>query len=960
MSDPAPRKAAAQQLVFDDLDTPLYDTTFVVVDLETTGTSPGADAITEIGAVKVRGGEVLGEFATLVNPGRAVPPAIVQVTGITTAMVYAAPKIDAVLPGFLEFAAGAVLVAHNARFDTAFLRAAAASCETAWPSFTVLCTVKLARRVLGRDEAPSVRLSALAQLLGASTQPTHRALDDARATVDVLHALIGRVGNQGVHSLTELVDYLPDVTPRQRAKRFLAADLPTSPGVYLFRGPSDEVLYIGTAVNLRRRVRSYFTGSETRGRMKEMVSLATRVDHVVCAHALEAGVRELRLLVAHTPPYNRRSKFPKRAWWITLTAEPFPRFAIARTPNRDALGPFNSRNEAAELAVIIAEHTGLRTCTTRLPSRGRHECPPAIVGGCPAAGDGRPINTEEYAPVAARVRALFAGHSDAALRTMLDRIESHSRAEHFEAAARLRDRTVAVIRALHRTQRLTAVARIAELIAAHPDGVGGWEFAVIRYGRLAAAGTAVRGVSPMPVVERLVAAAETVIPEGGAHPIDEASADAHIDKAPNDARDSMSMRSGGSHVHAVDKANPDAYAGESDSSARAGEDGRRAIDKATADAHTDKASNDVRTDERGSMSMRPDERHVRAVDGSLSDADAGERDSESRRAGEGGLRAKGEASADLRRDTASTDAHINKASNGRRAGKGGSANMRAGEWDLRIDKASVDVHIDKAPRDQGVGGSANVRAGEWDLRTDNASPDVRVGDGGSGDVHAGDGNAAGMGAGEGDSASAGAAVGGAQVMDKARPTVRAGMGDSVSARVGEGGSSIDEASVDVHIDKAPRDQRAGEGGSANVRAGEGGSYIDEASAGVHIDKAPRDEGAGDGGAANVRAREDGSHIDKASVGVRVGQDVLVDVPVRVDVGAWEDVPINVPPLRGASPEEAGLVVRWLARPGVRIVRTSEGYREPVYGAARWSGWAEVADAAARTQPAEEEYVNRLG
>ncbi|MBF6248514.1 DEDD exonuclease domain-containing protein, partial [Nocardia elegans] len=341
---PAPEPSrAARQLAFDELDTPLYDTTFVVVDLETTGTSPEGDAITEIGAVKVRGGEVLGEFATLVNPGRAIPPAVVQVTGITTALVYAAPRIEAVLPGFLEFAAGAVLVAHNARFDTAFLRAAAARCALPWPDAPVLCTVKLARRVLGRDEAPSVRLASLARLLGASTQPTHRALDDARATVDVLHALIARVGNQGVHSLTELMDYLPDVSAGQRAKRSFAAGLPTAPGVYLFRGPSDEVLYIGTAVNLRRRVRTYFTGSETRGRMKEMVALATRVDHVVCAHGLEAGVRELRLLVAHAPPYNRRSKFPKRVWWITLTDEAFPRLAVVRTPTPDALGPFTSR-----------------------------------------------------------------------------------------------------------------------------------------------------------------------------------------------------------------------------------------------------------------------------------------------------------------------------------------------------------------------------------------------------------------------------------------------------------------------------------------------------------------------------------------------------------------------------------------------------------------------------------------
>lgn len=239
-------------------------------------------------------------------------------------------------------------------------------------------------------------------------------------------------------------------------------------------------------MNLRRRVRSYFTGSETRGRIKEMVALATRVDHVECAHGLEAGVRELRLLVAHAPPYNRRSKFPKRGWWITLTEEPFPRFAIVRNPTVDALGPFGARADAADVAATIAEFSGLRTCTTRLSRTAIHDCPPAVVGGCPAAADGMTRNSKEYAPAPDAVRALFAGTDDAALRAMLERIRTCSRAEHFEAAARLRDRTVTVIRALYRTQRLAAVARIAELVAAHPDGAGGWEFAVIRHGRLAA------------------------------------------------------------------------------------------------------------------------------------------------------------------------------------------------------------------------------------------------------------------------------------------------------------------------------------------------------------------------------------------------------------------------------------------------------------------------------------------
>ncbi|MCU1640216.1 MAG: DNA-directed polymerase [Nocardia sp.] len=513
LSDPRPTlRIVSGQLAFDELETPLYDTTFVVVDLETTGTSPEGDAITEIGAVKIRGGEVLGEFATLVNPGYAIPPQIVQITGITTAMVVDAPRIESVLPGFLEFARGTVLVAHNARFDTGFLRAAAARHEIPWPAFQVLCTVQLARRVLGRDEAPSVRLSLLAELLGAQTRPTHRALDDARATVDVLHALIARVGNQGVHSLTELLDYLPEVTRRQRSKRTLATDLPATPGVYLFRGPSDEVLYIGTAVNLRRRVRNYFTGSDTRPRMREMVQLATRVDHVECAHGLEAGVRELRLLLAHTPPYNRRSKFPQRAWWLTLTEEAFPRFAVSRTPTRDALGPFTSRADAVEVGITVAENSGLRTCTTRIPRTGHHDCPPAVVGGCPATAENRPLYIEEYAQAPQTVRALFSGRSDDILHAIQSKIETHSAAEHFEAAARLRDRTATVVRALRRTQRLSALTRIPELTAAHPDGAGGWHFAVIRHGRLASAGNAPRGVSPMLTVDHLTAGAETVIP----------------------------------------------------------------------------------------------------------------------------------------------------------------------------------------------------------------------------------------------------------------------------------------------------------------------------------------------------------------------------------------------------------------------------------------------------------------
>ncbi|MBB5890458.1 DEDD exonuclease domain-containing protein [Kutzneria kofuensis] len=504
------------QLSFDELGTPLRETTFVVVDLETTGGRPGEDAITEIGAVKVRGGEVLGEFATLVNPRRGIPPEIVRLTGITEAMVYTAPPIDEVLPAFLEFAAGAVVVAHNAPFDTGFLRAACSEHGYAWPKPAVLCTVRLARRVLSRDEAPSCRLSALAQLFQTETTPNHRALDDARATVDVLHGLLERLGPVGVQSLEELFDYLPDVTPAQRRKRTLAAHLPSEPGVYMFRGPSEEVLYVGTATDLRRRVRQYFTSSESRGRIKEMVALAVRVDAVVCAHSLEAEVRELRLLTAHKPQYNRKSRNQQGGWWVTLTDEAFPRLSIVRRPRDGALGPFRSRQGAETAATALSDATGLRTCSMRIPTQGANATPCALaeLGRCRAPCAGRQ-DVADYGHAPAAVRDLIAGRALTPFDKLAAQLEELALAERFEEAAIRRDRLADLVRAVDRSQRLAALAALPELVAARPDGAGGWEFSVVRHGRLASAGVARRGVRPMPVVDALVASAETVVPGEG-------------------------------------------------------------------------------------------------------------------------------------------------------------------------------------------------------------------------------------------------------------------------------------------------------------------------------------------------------------------------------------------------------------------------------------------------------------
>ncbi|MFC5952358.1 DEDD exonuclease domain-containing protein [Pseudonocardia lutea] len=508
----------APQLSFDELGTPLREVTFVVLDLETTGGSHERDGITEVGAVKVRGGQELGELATLVDPGTGIPPNVVALTGITTAMVRTAPRLPAVLPSLLEFLTGAVLVAHNAPFDSGFLRSACERHGQVWPRPPVVCTARLARAVLPREECPSVRLGALARHFGTRTQPNHRALSDARATVEVLHRLLERVGNLGVQSLEELLALTREAsahrpTQRQRQKRHLAEQVPSAPGVYLFRGPREEVLYVGTSGDLRRRVRSYFTAGERRRRIRDMVALAERVDSVVCAHALEAGVRELRLLAAHKPKYNRRSRNPGRTWWVAPTAEAFPRLSVVTTGREGALGPFASHRSAATALDTLLDAVPLRRCTQRIPARAPSASPCMLheLGRCgaPCAGLQTP---EEYAPAVESLRALVQGASDDPLHRLARGVDALAGKERFEEAAGDRDRLAALIFALERRQTLAALAAQPELVGARPDGRGGWELAVIRYGQLAAADVARRGVRPMPVVEALRAGAQTILP----------------------------------------------------------------------------------------------------------------------------------------------------------------------------------------------------------------------------------------------------------------------------------------------------------------------------------------------------------------------------------------------------------------------------------------------------------------
>ena len=455
------------QRSFDELGTPLADVTFCIVDLETTGGDRENDMITEIGAVKVRGGECLGTFQTLVNPGRAIPPQITVLTGLTDALVGPAPRIEQVLPSLLSFLGDAVFVAHNSNFDLGFIRAALArSDRPAWRG-TVIDTVPLARRLV-RDEVPNCRLGTLARRFRFSQQPSHRALDDALATTELLHLLIERASGLGVLGLDDLVALGKIGGHPHAAKLKHTASLPRTPGVYMFRGIGDSVLYVGKATNLRQRVRSYF-GSDDRRKIGPMLREMQSVTHIELPDPLTAEIVETRIIGRTLPRYNRRGTTASKYCYVKLdTDTAWPRLSIVKNPARHGvhLGPLPSRTMAALVVDALQTALPLRRCTARLGRNHRPEpdapvCSAAQLGvaHCPCSGTADP---DEYAASVEQAKRAMYGDPTFVVEALRDRMMRLAGQQRFEEAAMTRDRLSALLGAIRRTSLLRALGEIGD------------------------------------------------------------------------------------------------------------------------------------------------------------------------------------------------------------------------------------------------------------------------------------------------------------------------------------------------------------------------------------------------------------------------------------------------------------------------------------------------------------------
>ena len=318
----------------------LEDATYVVVDLETTGLRPGSSRICEIGAVKIVGFEIVDEFETLVDPGTPLGATITAITGLTDGQLRGAPRAPEAVQQFMRFAGDAVLVAHNARFDLAFLDRETERLTGSRLAAPVVDTVALARRVLA-GRVPRASLAQLSYFFGTSVQPCHRALPDAQATAEVLLALIGLAQERGARTVAELVALSATRTRRVFDKRHLAFGAPPRPGVYCFYDRNDQLLYVGRARDLRARLRSYFRSDRQRPTVEAALAAVERIEWRVLGSELEAALEELRVIRELRPPANARIARPDRYVWLRKRGD-----GVCSSSVEGPVGPIRSRRRA--------------------------------------------------------------------------------------------------------------------------------------------------------------------------------------------------------------------------------------------------------------------------------------------------------------------------------------------------------------------------------------------------------------------------------------------------------------------------------------------------------------------------------------------------------------------------------------------------------------------------------------
>ncbi len=325
-----------------------------IVDVETTGTSPVYHRIIEIAILRIERGTIVHKFESLVNPERYISPLIEQITGISNTDVEKAPTFDEIADDVLKMLRNAIFVAHNARFDLAFLKSELSNIGKRFQPRS-LCTVKLSRRLFPQYRRHD--LSSVIEQHNLSCSDRHRAMGDARAVYDFLRVVRKQEGEErfgeAVAALLRSRTLPPQLDPAT------IGDLPQSHGVYLFYGTKGEVLYVGKSRSVRERVLDHFGPGQRLDLYQQIGSVEARPT----AGELGALLLELHLIKDLRPVYNKvsRSKKPLAVVWKEMSKDGYARLVLRDggiVDPSDApsiMGVFKNRSQATRYMVDAAK-----------------------------------------------------------------------------------------------------------------------------------------------------------------------------------------------------------------------------------------------------------------------------------------------------------------------------------------------------------------------------------------------------------------------------------------------------------------------------------------------------------------------------------------------------------------------------------------------------------------------------
>ncbi len=347
---------------------------FVAIDVETTGLRPVNQRVIEIGAVRFRDGLEVGRFATLLNPHKRIPKAIVALTGIRDADLVDQPEFKAIADELVEFVGASVVAGHNVGFDLGFLDAELKRAGRQPFANERIDTVGLAMRLLPGVRKPS--LDRVAKALGIASRDLHRADVDAELCGKVAMLLVDHARNAGVSDI-DIVKAIANSAHRRtrdsigrgrtQLDRGLLKDIPKRPGVYLMHDRYDHIIYIGKAKNLRDRVGSYF--SQPVGYTRKMDGLLEhlhRIETVVVGSEIEALLLESQLIRRYEPRYNTALRSSERYPYIRIDlANRWPRMTVVRERPDDGaryFGPYRNTSGAKRTVEFLNDVLPLRTC----------------------------------------------------------------------------------------------------------------------------------------------------------------------------------------------------------------------------------------------------------------------------------------------------------------------------------------------------------------------------------------------------------------------------------------------------------------------------------------------------------------------------------------------------------------------------------------------------------------------